>query len=156
MIQAIMAIDLQIIVPTNLINGASFHYNSYILEKIAMAKTIKKTNPVLITLIHDLKKASYENDATIWKDIALRLEKPSKNWPEVTLDRINKYINEKETALVPGKVLSSGDLTKKVNIAAWSFSEKSMEKIKKAGGKYMSIEELMKSNPKGKDIRILG
>ena len=121
-----------------------------------MTKKNKKTNPVLITLIHELKKQSSENDVHIWKDIAVRLEKPSRNWPEVNLNRISKNIGEKETALIPGKVLSTGDLTKKVSIAAWSFSEKSEEKIKKAGGKTMTINELMKSNPKGKDIRILG
>ena len=121
-----------------------------------MTRTNKKTNPMLIALIHELKKQANENDAPIWKDIALRLEKPSKNWPEVNLDRISKYTHEKETALIPGKVLSNGDLTKKVSIAAWSFSENSQEKIKKAGGKSISIEELMKNNPKGKDIRILG
>ncbi len=52
------------------------------------------------------------------------------------------YIHEKETALIPGKVLSPGKLTKKVSIAAWSFSEKAHEKIKKAGGKTLTIEEL--------------
>ena len=121
-----------------------------------MAKVTKKTNPMLIALIQDLKRKSYENDAPIWKDIALRLEKPSRNWSEVNLDRIDKYIKENETALIPGKVLSSGNLTKKISIAAWSFSEKSIEKIKKAGGKHMSIEDLVKNNPKAKDIRILG
>ena len=121
-----------------------------------MAKVSKKTNPLLLSLIHELKKQSNENDVSIWKDIALRLEKPSRNWAEVNLDRINKYTNEKETALIPGKVLSSGNLNKKISIAAWSFSEKSLEKIKKAGGKHMTIEELVKNNPKGKDVRILG
>ena len=70
-----------------------------------MTKHIKKTNPVLTTLISDLKKQAFENDAPIWKDIALRLEKPLRNWPVVNLDKINRYINEKETALIPGKVL---------------------------------------------------
>ena len=121
-----------------------------------MAKKNYKTNPVLISLIQELKKQANENDVAIWKDIALRLEKSSKNWPVVTLDRISKYVNEKETALVPGKVLSTGTLTKKVSIAAWAFSGKAEEKIEKAGGKHMSIEELLKNNPKGKDIRILG
>ena len=121
-----------------------------------MVKKINKTNPILIKLIHDLKKQSNEKDVGIWKDVALRLEKSSKNWPIVNLDRISNYIQDKETALIPGKVLSSGNLTKKVTIAAWSFSEKSCEKIKKAGGKYISINELMKNNPKGENIRILG
>jgi len=121
-----------------------------------VVKKNTKTNPILIALIHDLKKHANENDAPIWKDIALRLERPSRNWPEVNLDRISKYTGQKEIALIPGKVLSTGNLTKKVSIAAWSFSEKSQEKIMNAGGKYMTIEELIKSNPKGKDIRILG
>ena len=120
-----------------------------------MAKK-NKTNPMLVSLIQELKKQSNENDVAIWKDIALRLEKPSRNWPVVNLNRISQHVNEKETALIPGKVLSDGKLTKKVSIAAWSFSEKSKEKIKKAGGKTMSIEELIKSNPKGENIRILG
>ena len=121
-----------------------------------MARQIKKTNPMLTSLIQGLKKSAYENDAPIWKDIAVRLEKPSRNWPVVNLDKIDRYINEKETALIPGKVLSSGNLTKKVSIAAWDFSDKSVDKIKKAGGKTLTIQDLVKSNPKGKDVRILG
>ena len=72
------------------------------------------------------------------------------------MSRISRYTNEKETALIAGKVLSDGDLTKKITIAAWSFSEKSKEKIKQAGGKTVTIRELMKNNPDGKNIRILG
>lgn len=121
-----------------------------------MVKKNQKTNPVLLSLIHTLKKAAHEHDVVIWKDIATRLEKPSRNWAEVNLNRISRYTNPKEIALIPGKVLSSGELTKKVSIAAWSFSEKSQEKIEKAGGKCLSIEEVVKTNPKGKDIRILG
>ncbi len=121
-----------------------------------MAKKNLKTNPQLITLISELKKQANEKDVQIWKDIAKRLEKPSRNWAEVNLNRISRYTNEKEIALIPGKVLSDGELTKKVSIAAWSFSKKAEEKIKEAGGKTMTIEELMKTNPDGKNIRILG
>jgi len=121
-----------------------------------MSYKINKTNPVLINLIHELKKQSIEKEAPIWKDIALRLEKSSKNWSEVNLNRISKYVHEKETALIPGKVLSTGTLSKKISIAAWSFSEQAIVKIKKSGGKTMSIEELMKKSPDGKNIRIMG
>ena len=121
-----------------------------------MTKQSKKTNPMLISLIQELKKTANEKEAAIWKDIALRLEKPSKNWPEVNLDKINKYTNEKETALIPGKVLSDGNLNKKISIVAWTFSQNAQDKIKKAGGKTMTIKELMKTNPDGKNIRILG
>ncbi|UCH72383.1 MAG: 50S ribosomal protein L18e [Thermoplasmatales archaeon] len=121
-----------------------------------MVKRKGKTNPMLISLIQELKKKANENDAMIWKDVAKRLEKPLRNWPQINLEKIEKYTHKNETALIPGKVLSAGKLNKKISIAAWSFSEKSQEKIKKAGGKCMSIEELVKNNPEGKDIRILG
>lgn len=121
-----------------------------------MAKKNNKTNPQLITLINELKKHSKEKDIPLWKDIALRLEKSSKNRPTVDLNKINKYVDNKETALIAGKVLSTGNLDKKITIAAWSFSEKATEKIKKAGGKPITIMELMKDNPEGKNIRIMG
>ena len=121
-----------------------------------MTRKNQKTNPMLISLIHNLKKQASVNETPIWKDIAIRLEKSLKNWPAVNLNKIDKYVSEKEIALIPGKVLSEGNLNKKITIAAWSFSEKSQEKIKKAGGKSISIQELMKDNPKGENIRILG
>ncbi|MEM0493543.1 MAG: 50S ribosomal protein L18e [Candidatus Thermoplasmatota archaeon] len=121
-----------------------------------MPKQSKKTNPRLNNLIQDLKKLSAEQDVSIWKDIALRLEKPLRNWPVVNLNKIDRYINENEIALIPGKVLSSGKLTKRVTIAAWAFSDVSIDKIKKAGGKTITIEELIKKHPKGENIRILG
>ena len=121
-----------------------------------MTKKMRKTNPALITLIHELKKQAKDQEKSLWKDIALRLEKPSQNHPEVTLDRLNNTVEEKETALVPGKVLSTGQLTKKIDVAAWAFSEKSKEKIKKAGGSSLTINELLKKNPEGKNIRIVG
>ena len=121
-----------------------------------MVKKLRKTNPLLVELIHDLKKRAYENDAPIWKDIANRLEKPLKNWPVVNVSKIEKYIKDSEIALIPGKVLSGGNISKKVTVAAWSFSARAKEKIQKAGGKCISIEELVEMNPKGKGVRILG
>ena len=121
-----------------------------------MSHPIQKSNPQLISLIHELKKTAINHDAPIWKDIALRLEKPLRNWPVVNLNRIDRYVHKNETAIIPGKVLSPGNLSKKISIAAWSFSDKSVEKIKKAGGTSLTIQELMKKNPKGKDIRIVG
>jgi large subunit ribosomal protein L18e len=121
-----------------------------------MAQKIQKTNPLLIDLINQLKKEAQEKNKPLWKDVALRLQKSSKNWPAVTLKRIDKYVNEKETALVPGKVLSTGELTKKIPVAAWNFSDKAKQKITDAGGSTMTIEELLKKNPEGKNIRIVG
>jgi len=121
-----------------------------------MAKKIRKTNPVLVQLIRYLKIKSHENNAPIWKDIAERLERSLKNWANVNISRIERYANENEVVIVPGKVLSCGDLSKKITIAAWSFSKKAREKIEKAGGRCISIEQLVEENPEGKNVRIIG
>ena len=116
---------------------------------------MKKTNPHLISIIEQLRQVSKEQKVNIWDDIATRLEKPRARYPQVNLEKIQKNIQEKETALIPGKVLGKG-VVKKIDIAAWSFSETAREKITKAGGKCYSLPEILKKNPTGKNIRIIG
>ena len=115
-----------------------------------------KTHPRLAKLIETLKELALKENAPIWKRIAKELNKPTRQRRVVNLMKINKYVNENEIALVPGKVLSMGELTKKLTIAAFQFSEKAKEKIIKSGGKALTIEELIKQNPKGSNTRIIG
>jgi large subunit ribosomal protein L18e len=115
----------------------------------------RKTNPRLASLISLLKNTSRENEVNIWRDIADRLEAPSKNYAEVNLSKINRYATNGETIIVPGKVLGSGMLEMSVRIAALNFSESASEKIRKAEGECMSIEQLISANPKGSKVRIL-
>ena len=115
-----------------------------------------KNNPELIKLLKELRIQAKEKDAPIWRDIAERLERPLRVWPEVNVSRIERYANEGETIVVPGKVLGSGTISKGVTVAAWKFSKSAKEKIEKAGGKTISIRELMKKNPKGSNVRIMG
>ena len=74
---------------------------------------------------------------------------------EVNLSNINRHAEADETILVPGKVLSNGELDKKVNVVALKFSAKAQEKIESAGGECISIDEIIETNPKGSNIRII-
>ena len=121
-----------------------------------MSKTSLKTNPQLVSLIADLKAKTRETEAEIWRDIALRLEAPSRVWAEANLSKIEKYAADGETIIVPGKVLAAGEISKKVNVAAYSFSAKAAAAIVAAGGKTMTIKELMDENPSGSKVRIMG
>jgi len=120
-----------------------------------MNKT-NKTDPNLVALIADLKRESREKETAIWRDIALRLEKPSKNWAEVNLSKLERYANEGDVIVVAGKVLGAGSLNKKVTIAAFRFSESAAKAIDAAGGKRMTIPDLVKMNPAGNGVRIMG
>lgn len=114
-----------------------------------------KTDPNLIALIDDLKAKERESGAAIWRDIAKRLEKPKRNWAEANLSKLERYANDGETVLVPGKVLAAGSLSKKLTVAAYSFSAKAEADIIAAGGKTMTIMDLAVQNPKGSGVRIM-
>lgn len=113
------------------------------------------TNPYLKQLVEDLKSKYYKNKTEIWLAVAEKLENPRRKKVEVNLSDIERNTNKGETVIVPGVVLSSGELTKPITIAAWRFSSVAKEKIKKSKGKVLTIEELVKENPKGTDIKIL-
>lgn len=115
----------------------------------------KKTNPILLETIDKLKQISRENDAPIWRDIAKRLQKSRKNWAEVNVSKLT-LLNEGETAVIAGKLLGAGMIDKAVKVAAFSYSQSAINKIKQKGGEVMTIPELMKQNPKGTNVRIMG
>lgn len=121
-----------------------------------MGSKVKKGNPNLVGLIQRLKDASRVNGAPVWRDIALRLEGPARHWAEVNIGKLNRYAGENEVVVVPGKLLGAGEIAKKVTVAAYRFSGQAKEKIEKAGGKNISIEELVAQNPKGSKVRIMG
>ncbi len=112
----------------------------------------KSTNTALRTLITKLENLSKERKIDLWSAVAKNLSRSKRLRRQVNLSKINKYTNDNEIALIPGKVLGSGEIKKKIQIAALAFSESSKEKVKDI----MSIEELMLKNPQGKNVRIIG
>lgn len=120
-----------------------------------MAIRTGPTNTATKKLIADLRSLSTKEKVNLWKRLADDLSKSTRARRAVNLHRINKYIKETEIAVVPGKVLSEGSLSKKVTVAGFSFSEKAREKIDKVG-KAIFLRDLMKENPKAKKCRIIG
>ncbi len=117
---------------------------------------MEKSNPELKELIIFLKKASKKENVNIWRDVAERLERPRKNWAEVNVSKINRYAENGDVIIVPGKVLGTGLLQKKVTVSAFRFSKSAKEKIESAGGKTITIKELVNLNPKGFRVKIMG
>nr|WP_319374681.1 50S ribosomal protein L18e [uncultured Methanobacterium sp.] len=114
-----------------------------------------KTNPQINQLIKILKEKARQEEAPLWRDLARRLEKSTRSQTEVNLSRINRYSSDDEIVLVPGKVLGSGALDHKVQVAALDFSQKAEDKITSAGGKCLDITLLMEENPTGSGVKII-
>ncbi|MDH5634800.1 MAG: 50S ribosomal protein L18e [Candidatus Bathyarchaeota archaeon] len=116
----------------------------------------KSQNPELLNLVRSLRKKAKENDAAIWRDVADRLFSSRSRRVAVNLSRLNRYTKEKETIVVPGKVLGAGKLEHPITVAGFAFSNQARSKISKAKGKALTILELLKKNPKGSSVRIIG
>ncbi len=109
----------------------------------------KKTSKKLVETIINLKK----NDK--WLDVARILSGSRKNMVNFNLEKINNKTNEGEIVIIPGKVLSQGEIDKKIKIIALGFSKKAEEKLSKSKIKFSSINEEIKINPTAKGIKIL-
>jgi large subunit ribosomal protein L18e len=116
-----------------------------------VAKSIRATDPRRKRLIHDCRKTK----RSFWKNVSAFLLKSRSSRATVNLGKIDKYTEANDTVLVPGKVLSSGELTHPITLAAFSFSKKAFKKVEKVGGTFIFIEELMKRNPTGSKIKLL-
>ncbi len=112
------------------------------------------TNYQLQNLLTELE--SKVNESKFWKRIVKDLKKSSRLKKAVNVYKIDKFAKEGETIIVAGKVLSVGELSKKVDVAAINFSQEAKRKIEQAKGKTLTIKELLEQNPEGKKVRILG
>ena len=116
----------------------------------------RKSNSELVKTVTELKKASRENDAPLWRSVAQRLEGPSRNWPSVNISKLEYKVNKNSKVLIPGKLLGSGNISKKMTVSAYSFSETAKSKVEAAGGKCVSYNDFIKTNPKGTDVVVIG
>jgi large subunit ribosomal protein L18e len=119
-----------------------------------MVKRTGPTNYQLQALLAQLEVRARESG--FWSKVVKDLVRPSRQRRVVNLYKINQYAQDGETILVPGKVLSVGEVNRKLEVAALTFSEEARRKILEAKGKVLSITELLKKNPEGKKVRILG
>ena len=119
-------------------------------------KKVKTTNPELIALIRDLKKQSRENQTDVWRCLAEHLASSKRSRIAVNVSRLNRFTKEGETVAVPGKVLGAGNAKHPLTVAAFAFSDKAQSKIQNAKGNCLSIRDLMKKNPAGKNVKVMG
>jgi large subunit ribosomal protein L18e len=120
-----------------------------------MRKT-NSTNPLRVQLIQLLKAQSRAKDAAVWREVAEKLSKPSRQSISVNLSRIDRCTEKNSTIVVPGKVLASGTLNHAVTVAAFAASDKAKEKLAAAKAKYLTITELLEKNPEGSKVTVMG
>ena len=113
--------------------------------------TIREKNPPLKALIQDLWTKS-----PAWNAVARGMNRPRRKAYEVNVYQLETYAKPKDQIVVPGVVLAHGEITKPITVAALKFSKQARDKIEKAGGKCMSLQDMIAKHPDGKAIRIMG
>ncbi len=114
-------------------------------------KASKKTNSFLVETIILAKKQK----AAKWVEIANLLALPRRQQIIKNLDEIEKQCKEGDTIIVPGKVLGKGDVSKRIRISAFSYSQEAREKLKAKKSEIVSIADEIKKNPKAEGIKVL-
>ena len=117
-----------------------------------MAIKSQKQNRVLIETIEVLGSL----DSDLWKRVAKDLAKTSQNKRVVNISRINRFSEQNELIVVPGKVLGAGRMDHAVTVGAFAFSDSAKKAIEESKGKAVPITELAKQAPKGTGVKLLG
>jgi large subunit ribosomal protein L18e len=90
-----------------------------------------------------------------WLEIAGALSGSTRTRIQINLDKIDKNSKAGEIIVIPGKVLSMGEITKKIKVVAFNFSENAKEKLKNAGCEVISIKDEIQKNKDAKGVKIL-
>lgn len=109
----------------------------------------KKTNPALAETIRAASRH------TPWLPLAKRLAGSTRRYASVNLAKIEKTTTIGDTILIPGRVLSAGEVSKKIRVCALGFSESAREKLNKTKSEAVSIIEEIKINPKAQGLKII-
>jgi large subunit ribosomal protein L18e len=121
-----------------------------------MARSHVKGNPELLRVIRDLRVAARSHDAPLWASVADGLERARHPSRPVSVGHLDRITAAEETVVVPGKVLSDGELSKRLTVGAFSYSVQAKRKIHAAGGVALSLHDLLKSKPDGTGVRLIG
>ena len=90
-----------------------------------------------------------------WLPIARIVSGPTRDYSDINLKEIELKADEGDTIIVPGKILGTGDISKKIRICALYFSENAREKLKKNKSEIATIIDEIKKNPKAEGVKIL-
>jgi len=115
---------------------------------------VTATNPVLRHASIMLEKAGKKQKAPIWMEASTLLSGPTSNRVEVNLGRISRIAAAGDAVFVPGKVLGTGVVERKLVVGAFAFSAGAKSKIEASGGSALTIGEFLKKYPKGSGVRL--
>jgi large subunit ribosomal protein L18e len=116
---------------------------------------VTSSNPVLRHAYVALERAGKKQEAPIWLKASQVLSNPGSTKVAVNLGRISRISSDGQAVFVPGKVLGTGLIDKKLTVGAFAFSSSARSKIEASGGSALSVEQFLKKFPKGSGVKLV-
>jgi len=113
----------------------------------------ERNNRILRTQVVALERKGRKEKIAIWRDAARYLAAPHSTETQVNVGHLSRVGDG--PVVVPGKVLGSGPIDKKLVVGAFSFSSSARRKIEAAGGEALSIEEFLRRYPEGSGVTLV-
>ena len=111
-----------------------------------------KSNNAIRSQAVMLERKGRKEKSALWRDAAKYLGAPKSTETVVNISRLSRAGDGKAPLLVPGKVLGTGSLDKKLVVGAFTFSTSARAKIESAGGEAIGIEEFTSRYPNGSGV----
>ena len=109
----------------------------------------KKTNPSLAqTIALALKTPA-------WNKYVKILSQPTKKYSSINLREIDQQTSMGDSVMIPGRVLSDGEITKKIRICSFGISKEALERLGKTRSEWVSILDEIKKNPKAEGVKLI-
>jgi large subunit ribosomal protein L18e len=109
----------------------------------------KKTHDEVVKTIREAMKNKQ------WNKIAKIVSGSKRKYSSLNIGEIENQTSEGDTVVVPGKVLGSGNISKRVRICALRFSDGAKEKLKRNKSEMVSLLDEIKKNPRMDGVKIL-
>ena len=113
------------------------------------ARLIRKQNQEIVDTILAAKKHKK------WAGIAQKISGSRKRYDSMNLKEIEEKTKEGDTVVVAGKVLGSGEISKKIRICALGFSESAKKKMSKVKAEAVTILEEINKNKTAEGVKVL-
>lgn len=115
----------------------------------------KIENTELLDTIRILKIKARKSESAIWTTVANQLARPRRHRAVLNLGHITRSTQQGAVVLVPGKVLGAGAIKHSVIVGAFEFSQEAQNKIKRAGGRCVTIKEFIELYPNGSNVKLM-
>lgn len=109
----------------------------------------RKTNPSVVETVSLAQK----NKA--WSAVAKRVSGSARQYGSINLFQLEEKTKAGDTVAFVGKVLSKGELKKKIVICALSISDSAREKLKESKSEFRELKDEIAKNPKMEGVTLL-